>query len=184
MSTPLVRPVTPADAPALAAIYGDACLHGVGTFEEIAPSADEMAARMAAVVARGLPYCVAELDGAVVAYAYASPFRPRSGYRFTVENSVYVAPQAKGRGLGKLLLARVIADCEAMGLRQMVAVIGGSENAGSIALHRSLGFSHQGTLPAVGFKLGRWLDVVFMQRALNSGAGTPPDAPGLTLAGT
>lgn len=183
MNAPVIRPATPADAPVLAAIYGDACLHGIGTFEEAAPSADEMAARMAAIVARGLPYHVAELDGAVAAYAYASPFRPRSGYRFTVEDSVYVAPSAKGRGLGKLLLTRAIADCEAMGLRQMVAVIGGSENAGSIALHRSLGFSHQGVLPAVGFKLGLWLDVVFMQRPLNAGADTPPDSPGLTLAG-
>ena len=179
----LIRPATPADAGALAAIYGDACLHGVGTFEEVPPSPGEMAGRLAAVNARGLPYLVAELDGRVAAFAYAAPFRLRAAYRYTVEDSVYVAPEAKGRGLGKLLLGRVIADCEVMGLRRMLAVIGGSDNAGSIGLHRSLGFTHQGIMPAVGFKFGQWRDIVFMQRALNAGAETPPDAEGLTLGG-
>ncbi|MDP1632179.1 MAG: N-acetyltransferase family protein [Caulobacter sp.] len=179
----ILRPATEADAPALAAIYGDACLHGSGTFEEIVPEPAEMARRLAAVTAHGLPYLVAELDRAVAAFAYAAPFRQRSAYRFTVEDSVYVAPSAKGRGLGRALLTRVIADSEAKGLRQMLAVIGGSDNAGSIALHRGLGFEMLGTMPAVGFKLGRWMDVVMMQRALNAGSATPPDRPGLALSG-
>jgi len=179
----ILRAATADDAEALAAIYGDACLHGPGTFEEIPPDAAEMAARRAAVVARGLPYHVAELDGRVAAYAYASPFRPRTGYRYTAEDSVYVAPWAKGRGLGKALLTRVIADCEQLGLRQLMAVIGGSENAASIALHRSLGFEVQGVIKGVGFKLGRWMDIVMMTKPLNGGTETLPDGPGPPLGG-
>lgn len=179
----IIRDAVAADAPALAAIYGDACLHGSGTFEEVPPSADEMTARWAAIRAKGLPYYVAELGGEVAAYAYASPFRPRTGYRYTAEDSVYVAPSAKGRGLGKLLLSRVIADCEALQLRQLMAVIGGSENAASIALHRSLGFEVKGVMTGVGFKLGRWMDIVMMQKPLNGGLGTPPTARGLPLGG-
>lgn len=179
----IVRPTTAADAPALAAIYGDACLHGSGTFEEIPPTPAEMGARLAAIQAKGMPHYVAELDGEVAAYAYASPFRPRTGYRYTAEDSVYVAPAAKGRGLGKLLLTRVIGDCEAMGLRQLMAVIGGSENAASIALHGSLGFEMKGVMTGVGFKLGRWMDIVMMQKPLNGGIETLPDGPGLPLGG-
>ena len=179
----ILRPATAGDAPALAAIYGDACLHGSGTFEEAPPSPDTMAARLAAIQDKGLPYYVAEVNGVVSAYAYASPFRPRTGYRYTAEDSVYVAPSAKGQGVGRLLLTRVIADCEAMRLRQLIAVIGGSENAASIALHKSLGFEIKGVMAGVGFKLGRWMDIVMMQRSLNGGVETAPSAPGLPLGG-
>ncbi|MGE5567216.1 MAG: N-acetyltransferase family protein [Parcubacteria group bacterium] len=179
----LIRPATPADAPALAAIYGDACLHGFGTFEEVPPSPDEMAARLKSVTDRGLPYVVAEVDGEVAALAYAAPFRLRAAYRYTVEDSVYVAPGFKGRGLGAAVLLKVIDACEALGLRQIMAVIGDSDNAGSIGLHRSLGFEIKGVMPAVGFKHGRWVDIVFMQRPLNGGAETLPDGAGLELRG-
>ena len=178
-----IRPATAADAPALAAIYGHHCLHGFGTFEEVPPTAGEMAARLAAVAGRGLPYLVAEVDGAVAGFAYAGPFRPRAAYRYTVEDSVYIAPDRQGQGVGKALLAEVIAACEALGLRQMVAVIGDSANAGSIGLHRSLGFAHQGVGRSFGYKFGRWVDIVWMQRPLNGGAASEPDSPGLELRG-
>lgn len=179
----ITRAATADDAEALAAIYGDACLHGSGTFEEIPPGAEEMNSRRMAIVAKGLPYYVTELDGVVSAYAYASPFRPRTGYRYTAEDSVYVAPWAKGRGLGGALLTRVIADCEQLGLRQLMAVIGGSENLASIALHRALGFELKGVMTGVGFKLGRWMDIVMMEKPLNGGFETLPDGPGLPLGG-
>ena len=179
----IVRAATEADAEALAAIYGHAVLHGLGTFEEAAPSPAEMVQRLAAVTARGLPYLVAEVDGAVAGFAYAGPFRPRAAYRYTVEDSVYIAPDRIGQGVGKALLSEVIAACEVMGLRQMVAVIGDSGNAGSIGLHRSLGFEDTGIGRDVGYKLGRWVDIVWMQRALNGGAAAEPDAPGLELRG-
>jgi L-amino acid N-acyltransferase YncA len=179
----LIRAATESDAPALAAIYGHHCLHGFGTFEEVPPSAADMAGRLKAVQDRGLPYLVAEVDGAVAGFAYAGPFRPRAAYRYTVEDSVYIAPDRQGQGVGKALLTQVIAECEAMGLRQMVAVIGDSANAGSIGLHRSLGFSHQGVGRDFGFKLGRWVDIVWMQRPLNGGSATEPNLPGLNLTG-
>jgi len=133
------------------------------------------------VLDHGLPYLVAEEDGAVVGFAYAAPFRPRAAYRYTAEDSVYIAPEWIGKGVGKALVARVIAACEAMGLRQMVAVIGDSANAGSIGLHRSLGFEHAGVGRAFGFKHGRWVDIVWMQRALNGGELDTPQGDGLTL---
>jgi L-amino acid N-acyltransferase YncA len=176
-----VRDALPSDAAALAAIYGDACLHGFGTFEEEAPPPEEMARRFAEVRQMGLPYLVAEADGVVVGLSYAKPFRPRSAYRFTVEDSVYIAPGAQGTGVGKVLLAELIARCEALGLRQMTAVIGDSQNAGSIGLHRSMGFEHTGIFKSVGHKHGRWVDIVFMQRPLNGGDATPPTGQGQTL---
>lgn len=179
----IIRTATASDGAALAAIYGDAVLHGTGTFEEIPPDGPEMARRLGAVLDKGLPYLVAELDGAVAAYACASPFRPRTGYRYSVEDSVYVAPWAKGKGLGRIMLARVIADCEQMGIRQMMAVIGGSENLASIALHKALGFELKGVMTGVGFKFGRWMDIVMMEKALNGGTETLPDWPGLRLGG-
>ena len=178
-----LRPATVADAPALAAVYGDACLHGVGTFEEVPPGVNEMAARLAAALDRGLPYVLAEIGDQIAGFAYAAPFRLRAAYRFTVEDSVYIHPDFKGRGVGRALLTRVLADCEALGLRQVIAVIGGSDNVGSISLHRALGFEMQGVMTGVGFKFGRWLDIVMMQRSLNGGAGTAPDGPGLALSG-
>jgi phosphinothricin acetyltransferase len=176
-----IRAATLDDAPALAAIYGHHVLHGFGTFEEAPPSPQEMAARMAAVTRRGLPYLVAEIDGAVCGFAYAGPFRTRAAYRYTVEDSVYIAPGRQGQGIGKALLGAVIAACEALGLRQMLAMIGDAANAGSVGLHAACGFSHVGAMSAVGFKAGRWVDVVVMQRPLNAGAAAAPDAGGLDL---
>jgi phosphinothricin acetyltransferase len=177
----IIRPAVPGDVSAVAAIYNHHALHGLGTFEEAGPPVAEMAARMAAVQDQGLPYLVAEKHGAVLGFAYAGPFRARSAYRFTVEDSVYVAPEAVGQGVGRALLSAVIAACEALGLRQMTAVIGDSGNAASIGLHQALGFSHKGVFTGVGFKHGRWVDVVFMQKALNGGDETPPQGPGVAL---
>jgi phosphinothricin acetyltransferase len=176
-----LRPATLADLEAVAAIYGHHVLHGLGTFEETPPSLDEIARRHAAVRGKRLPWLVAEIDGLVKGYAYAGPFRPRPAYRYTVEDSVYIAHDAAGRGIGKALLQAVIDACEAMGLRQMMAVIGDSGNAASIGLHQACGFELKTVVPAVGWKFGRWVDVVWMQRALNDGAASPPDAPGLEL---
>jgi phosphinothricin acetyltransferase len=176
-----IRPATAGDAAALAAIYGHHVIHGSGTFEAAAPDAGEMAARLAAVVGRDLPYLAAEIDGAVAGFAYAAPFRTRAAYRFTVEDSVYIAPGRQGQGIGKALLGEVIAACEGLGLRQMVALIGDSANAGSIGLHRACGFAHAGVLEAVGYKAGRWVDVVIMQRPLGGGGDTAPGAGGLEL---
>ncbi|MFI4933243.1 MAG: GNAT family N-acetyltransferase [Caulobacterales bacterium] len=179
----IVRGALAADAGAVAAIYGHHVLHGLGTFEEAPPSDAESGRRIAAVTERGLPYLVAEEDRRVVGFAYAAPFRPRAAYRYTVEDSVYIDPGFIGRGVGKALVAQVIERCEALGLRQMVAVIGDSANAGSIGLHRSLGFVDAGVGCAFGFKFGRWVDVVWMRRTLNDGDGSIPSAPGLDLTG-
>jgi phosphinothricin acetyltransferase len=176
----IVRAATEGDVTAITAIYGHHVLNGLGTFEEIPPDAADMTARRAAVVARGLPYLVAD-DGGVVGYAYAAPFRPRGAYRFTVEDSVYIDPGRMGRGIGKALMRGLIDACEGMGLRQMVAVIGDSANAGSIGLHKAMGFEHTGVSPGLGFKFGRWVDVVWMQRALNAGHGARPDTAGLSF---
>jgi L-amino acid N-acyltransferase YncA len=162
-----------ADLPALTAIYEHAVVHGTGTFELDVPDQAEMARRRAEVLGRCLPYLVAERDGHVLGYAYANYFRPRMAYRFCVEDSVYLAPQAQGQGIGKLLLAELVARCEAAGARQMVAVIGDSANLGSIGLHTAVGFEHTGQLKAAGWKFDRWLDVIFMQRELGVGAGAP-----------
>ena len=177
----LLRATQPCDAAALAAIYGDAALNGLGTFEETPPSPAEMETRRARVAAHGLPHLVCEMEGEVVGYACAVPFRPRPAYRFTVEDSVYVAPGAKGRGVGRALLQRVVAECEALGLRRMVALVGDSGNAGSIRLHEVCGFTHAGVLPSVGFKHGRWLDAVFLHRPLGLGDAETPSAAGLWL---
>lgn len=178
-----VRPATAADADALAAIYADAVLHGFGTFEEIPPTAEEMQQRRRAVQEKGLPYLVAEDQGQVLGFAYAAPFRPRAAYRYTLEDSVYIAPQAQGRGVGRAVLSAVIEACEALGMRQLVAVIGDSQNAGSIGLHSALGFEQTGVNKSVGFKHGRWVDIVHMQKALNGGDGRLPEGAGITLTG-
>ena len=177
----IIRDALESDAPALAAIYGHHVLNGLGTFEEVPPSVAEMAARRAAIVAHGLPYVVAESGGKVLGFAYAGPFRLRAAYRYTVEDSVYIAPDAVGQGVGKAVLEAVLTSCEAMGLRQVVAVIGDSENAASIGLHRSLGFEHAGVGKGFGYKHGRWVDIVWMQKALNGGIWTEPDAPGVAI---
>jgi L-amino acid N-acyltransferase YncA len=174
-----VRPSRDADLPVIAAIYAHHVRQGLASFELEPPSLGEMARRRAEVVARGLPYLVAEAEGRVVGYAYAGPYRTRPAYRYTVEDSVYVEPDQVGRGIGRLLLPAVIGACEGAGYRQMVAVIGDSGNAASIRLHEAFGFRRVGLLPSVGFKLGRWVDSVLMQRPLGEGDATPPAAGGV-----
>jgi L-amino acid N-acyltransferase YncA len=170
MSTVTVRVAEAADAPALQAIYAHHVLYGLASFEEEPPSVEEMQSRWKKVLELGLPYLAAELDGAVVGYAYAGAYRPRPAYRFTVENSVYIRDGLAGRGVGKALLIELIARCTAGPWRQMVAVIGDRENQASIGLHRRCGFRLVGTFEAVGFKHGRWVDSVLMQRPLGPGA--------------
>lgn len=172
----IVRPSEDRDLPAIAAIYGHHVKHGFGSFEEIPPDLTEMARRRGEVLAKEMPYLVAELDGRVVGYAYASAYRPRIAYRFSVEDSIYVAHDAPRRGIGRALLESLIARCSALGYRQMVAVIGDTQNLGSIGLHAALGFRVVGTLPSIGFKHGRWVDSVFMQRALGPGDSILPGA--------
>jgi phosphinothricin acetyltransferase len=179
----LIRPATEADSETLSAIYGHHVQHGLATFEEIPPSPGEMDQRRRAIVAYGLPYLVAEEAGRVLGFAYAGPFRPRAAYRYTVEDSVYIAPDQMGKGVGRAVLSAVLDACEALGLRQAIAVIGDTGNAASIGLHRSLGFEHAGVTRSVGFKHGRWVDVVWMQKPLNGGDAGVPDAPGLNLSG-
>ncbi len=183
MSEVTIRPSTDADVPAITAIYGWNVLNGLGTFEEVPPDEAEMARRRATFLDRGLPYLVAEQDGKVLGYAYAGPFRLRAAYRYTVEDSIYVAPDAAGKGVGKALLQALIEVCEGLGLRQICAVIGDSGNAASIGVHAALGFERKGVFPAMGYKFGRWVDLVWMQRSLNGGGDTPPDAPGMSLSG-
>lgn len=172
----LIRPSTAADLPAITAIYGDAALTGTGTFELEAPSETEMAKRRDDVLSKGLPWLVAEVEGRVLGYAYANHFRPRLAYRFCVEDSIYLHRDARGKGLGTLLLAELIGRCEAAGARQMLAVIGDSANAGSIGVHRRLGFEHVGVMKSAGWKFERWLDVVVMQRPLGLGDSQAPEA--------
>lgn len=170
----VVRDATDADMPAIQRIYARHVLDGVATFEEVPPATDDLLSRRAAVLGLGLPYLVAEIDGTVVGYSYATPYRPRPAYRHTIEDSVYVADGRHGQGIGRALLSALVERCEAGPWRQMIAVIGDSANAGSIALHDALGFRPVGTLQAVGFKLGRWVDTVLMQRELGAGSSTPP----------
>ena len=158
---------------AVQAIYAHHVRHSLASFEIVPPSVEEMAARRADVLRQNLPYLVAELDGAVVGYCYATAYRTRPAYINTVENSVYVKDGLGGRGVGRALLSTLIARCEAGPWRQMIAVIGDSGNEASIALHRSLGFEPVGMLRAVGFKFGRWVDSVFMQRPLGTGCSAP-----------
>jgi L-amino acid N-acyltransferase YncA len=174
MSSLEIRPTTPADLLAITEIYQHAVLYGTATFELIPPDLAETTRRFAALKDGGFPYLVAALDGSVVGYAYAGAYRPRPAYRFTVENSVYLQPSMQRRGIGLQLLQRLITESEARGYRQMIAVIGDSANAGSIGVHTKCGFQMIGTHPNVGFKFGRWLDTVMMQRALGEGATTLP----------
>ncbi|TSE18652.1 Phosphinothricin N-acetyltransferase [Tepidimonas alkaliphilus] len=171
----LIRPSREEDLAAIAALYAHHVLHGTGTFETEPPSVAEMAARRADVLAKGLPWLVAEVDGAVQGFAYGNWFKPRPAYRYSVEDSIYVAPQTVGRGLGRALLAELLAQLEARGIRKVMAVIGDSANAASIGLHTALGFTRVGVVRACGWKFGRWLDIVLMERALGWGDRTPPD---------
>jgi phosphinothricin acetyltransferase len=176
MSSLEIRPATVADIPAVAGIYEHAVLYGTATFELTPPDLAEMTRRFGVLMDGGFPYFIAALDGEVIGYAYAGAYRPRPAYRFTVENSVYLQPAIHRRGIGLQLLQRLITESEALGYRQMIAVIGDSANAGSIGVHARCGFQMIGTHPDVGFKFGRWLDTVMMQRALGDGAGTLPAA--------
>jgi L-amino acid N-acyltransferase YncA len=169
-----IRPATPADIPAITRIYAHAVLRGTATFELDPPDETEMTRRMKALLDGGFPYIVAENGGTLAGYAYAGPYRTRPAYRFTVEDSIYVDPGTHRRGLGRALLTRLIEEAERRGFRQMIAVIGDSANAPSIEIHRVLGFRMVGNFENVGFKFGRWLDSVLMQRELGQGAKTTP----------
>lgn len=170
----VVRPVAKGDFTAIHSIYAHHVLHGLASFEEVAPDAAELRRRADEVLARGQPYVVAELEGSVVGYGYCSPYRARSAYRHVLEDSVYVRDGMQGRGIGRAVLAVLIERCEVLGYRQLIAVIGDSANTGSIGLHAALGFIRVGTLRSVGWKFGRWIDSVYMQRPLGTGDGTPP----------
>jgi L-amino acid N-acyltransferase YncA len=174
MSSLEIRPIIVADLPAITDIYEHAVRFGTATFELIPPDLAEMTRRFEALVGGGFPYFVATLDGRVIGYAYAGPYRPRPAYRFTVENSVYLHPSIHRQGIGRQLLQRLINECAAREFRQMIAVIGDSANAASIGVHARCGFQMIGTHPNVGFKFGRWLDTVMMQLALGEGGRTVP----------
>jgi L-amino acid N-acyltransferase YncA len=171
-----IRPATEADLPSVTRIYEHAVRHGTATFELVPPDLAEMTRRFDALMDGGFPYLAALLEGSVVGYAYAGPYRPRPAYRFTVENSVYLEPAIHRRGIGLQLLQHLITECETRGFRQMIAVIGDSANAGSIGVHARCGFQMIGTHPSVGLKFGRWLDTVMMQLPLGEGATTVPTA--------
>lgn len=170
----MIRDAVAGDLPSIAAIYGHHVRQGLASFEEEAPTVAEMARRHAELVGRGYPYLVAEIDGAVTGYAYAGPYRTRPAYRHSVENSVYLAPDRQRTGIGSRLLEELIRRCEAAGFRQMVAIIGDSANAASIGLHARMGFRHAGVLTAIGYKHGRWVDSVLMQRPLGPGDTRDP----------
>ena len=171
---PRLRPATLQDVAVITAIYAHHVRHGTGSFELEPPDEAEMQKRFDNIAALKLPWLVAEDSGKVVGYAYAGPYRPRPAYRFTVEDSIYIHPEQTGCGIGSLLLSSLIANCESLGLRQMIAVVGDSSNAASVQLHRKFGFEQTGTLKDVGYKFGRWLDVVLLQRSLGAAATTAP----------
>jgi len=170
----LIRASREDDVPAIAAIYAHHVLHGTGTFETTPPTEAEMAARRADVLQKALPYLVLEEGGQVLGFAYCQWFKPRPAYRFSAEDSIYLHPQAAGRGLGRQLLSALVEQAEAAGLRKLIAVIGDSANAGSIGVHTALGFQPVGTVRACGWKFGRWLDIVLMERSLGAGDSTAP----------
>jgi phosphinothricin acetyltransferase len=172
---PLIRPSTENDLPAITRIYSHHVQHGTGTFETTPPTLEEMSARRADVLGKGLPWLVVEDGAQVLGFAYGNWFKPRPAYRFSVEDSIYLAPEAAGQGLGRALLAELMATLERSGIRKVMAVIGDSANAGSIGVHKALGFEQVGVVQACGWKFGRWLDIVMMQRALGEGDRTPPE---------
>jgi len=173
---PLIRDSQDSDLPDIARIYGHHVLHGTGTFETEAPSVSDMATRRLDVLGKGLPWLVLEHEGQVIGFAYANWFRPRAAFRYAAEDSIYLDPAYTGQGHGRELLSALLAHCEAAGMRKMVAVIGDSANAGSIGLHRALGYHHTGTVTSCGWKFGRWLDIVLMEKSLGAGDQTPPHA--------
>ena len=170
----LIRPSREEDLPAITAIYAHHVLHGTGTFETDPPSVADMSARRADVLSKGLPYLVAEEAGSVVGFAYGNWFKPRPAYRYSVEDSVYLAPGSAGKGLGRALLSELLARCESAGIRKIMAIIGDSANAGSVGLHRALGFTPVGIVESCGWKFGAWRDIVIMQKTLGAGDTLPP----------
>jgi phosphinothricin acetyltransferase len=171
-----IRRADAADLDRITDIYADAVRHGTASYELEPPGRADMEARFAALAGNGFPYIVVEENGGILGYAYAGPFRPRPAYRFIVEDSIYVAPEAKGRGIGRLLLEALIEEVRRLGFRQIIAVIGdGTPASASVRLHEKLGFRHSGKLEGTGYKHGRWLDTTFMQLSLNDGAAMPPD---------
>jgi L-amino acid N-acyltransferase YncA len=172
---PLIRPSHDADLPAITAIYAHHVLHGTGTFETTPPTLADMTGRRADVLAKGLPWLVAEEEGQVLGFAYCQWFKPRPAYRFSAEDSIYLAPEAAGKGLGTLLLNDLIVRAQALGVRKLIAVIGDSANVGSVGVHRKAGFAQVGVLQSCGWKFGRWLDVVLMDKTLGDGDSTSPE---------
>jgi phosphinothricin acetyltransferase len=175
MNDIVLRDAAESDLPAVQAIYAHHVLHGLGSFEEVPPGLEEMTRRFRELRDKGMPYLVAARDEKILGYAYAGVLRPRSAYRYACEDSIYVAPEAVGQGVGKLMLKALIGRCTALGFRQMVAVIGDSGNKGSVGLHRALGFTEAGNLKSVGFKFGRWVDSLFMQLPLGGGDTSLPE---------
>jgi len=169
-----VRPAAPQDLPAIQAIYAHHVLHGLASFEEVPPPVEEMRRRYDDIVRQGLPYLAAEEAGELLGYGYCSLYRTRSAYRYTLEDSIYVKQGRQGKGIGKAILAELIARCTALNYRQIIAVIGDSANAGSIRLHASLGFVRAGLLRSTGYKFGRWVDSVYMQLPIGGGDMSPP----------
>src|ERR1700758_3791790 len=174
MGKVIIRPAMPGDIAAITRIYADAVLHGTASFEIEPPAEAEMLRRQTALLKNGYPYFAAEIESVVAGYAYAGPYRARPAYKWSVEDSIYVAPAMHRKGIGGLLLARLVAESTQRGFRQMIAVIGDSAQIGSIAVHERAGFNHIGTLRSVGFKHGKWLDTVLMQRALGKGDAAAP----------
>lgn len=172
-----IRPCSDADLPAITAIYGHHVLRGTGTFEIEPPTLPDMTARRADVLAKGLPYLVAELDGKVVGFAYCNWFKPRPAYRYSAEDSVYVDHNLHAKGIGRTLLAELTTAAERAGVRKLIAVIGDANNLGSVGVHRSVGFTDVGVLKSCGWKFGRWLDVVMMEKSIGFGDSKPPELP-------
>ncbi len=171
---PLIRPSRDEDLPAITAIYAHHVLHSTGTFETEPPSVADMTARRADVLSKGLPYLVAEEDGRIAGFAYGNWFKPRPAYRYSVEDSIYLAPDLHRKGLGRALLTELLARCEAVGIRKMMAIIGDSANAGSVGVHLALGFTQVGIVESCGWKFGAWRDIVIMQKTLGAGDALPP----------
>ena len=170
----LIRPSRDSDMAALTAVYAHHVLHGTGTFETEPPGVPEMSARRADVLSKGLPYLVAELDGELAGFAYGNWFKPRPAYRYSVEDSIYLAPGLQRQGLGRALLAELLARFEAAGIRKVMAIVGDSANAGSVGLHLALGFAQVGVIEDCGWKFGAWRDIVILQKTLGEGSATPP----------
>ena len=174
---PLIRPSSDADLPAITAIYAHHVLHGTGSFETEPPSVADMTTRRADVLSKGLPYLVVEQDGKIAGFAYGNWFKPRPAYRYSVEDSIYMAPELQGKGLGRALLAELMARFEAVGIRKVMAIVGDSANTGSVGIHLALGFTQVGIVDSCGWKFGAWRDIVIMQKTLGLGDTQPPDEP-------